>query len=180
MATEHPSYPSKLFGTTGRAFRVLENEGIDTMAFLQRLIDDPTFRTRIAEWFNASANFAPRAYSLKAIKNLEDLLFGNGVYPHPEVGVLPLEVQRKWDELDLVEKFSFLTDGLSDRDVDIYCQRRVAMYVPEDMGGKKRSSLAEVAHQYSINQRQVQSIVESVKLYIVDRARGLRSGKISV
>lgn len=54
MTTEHPSNPSKLFGTAGRAFRVLENEGIDIQDFLQLLIDYPVFRSDVVTQYDTA------------------------------------------------------------------------------------------------------------------------------
>lgn len=53
-ATEHPS---ATFGTAARAFRLLENLGINILAFLQRIIDDPKFRRELAELINPTKQY---------------------------------------------------------------------------------------------------------------------------
>lgn len=45
-ATEHPSV---MFGTAGRAFHVLENEGVNVIGFLQEIINNPKVRQRLVE-----------------------------------------------------------------------------------------------------------------------------------
>lgn len=45
-ATEHPSV---MFGTAGRAFRSLEEEGVDVLELLQRIIDNIEFREAVVK-----------------------------------------------------------------------------------------------------------------------------------
>lgn len=49
MAKKATEYPSAMFGTAGRAFHDLENEGVNTRRFLQLIIDHPDFRQLIVD-----------------------------------------------------------------------------------------------------------------------------------
>ncbi len=74
-ATEHLS---KLFGMAGRAFRLLEVDGVSVIDFLQRLIDDPPFRAEIVKLAKSAQLFRlPRVPSKNGIGQLMHDLFGD-------------------------------------------------------------------------------------------------------
>lgn len=168
MATEHPS---KLFGTAGRAFHLLENEGVDTQNFLQRIIDDPDFRGHIVELHRVPNDIWHRLDLLR-LQTLFDGLFGPDER-RVSVGQLPPRVQGRWDDMPSIQKFHFLTKGLSHRDIDIFCMR-TGLYKTADF--RRRTPASKIAVQYDLTTYRVKSIRDSVMTHIRHTGRELISG----
>lgn len=90
-------------------------------------------------------------------------------------GDLHWDIQFRLNMLSLVEQFKLLTDGLSERDIDIYCQRNVMYRVN---GGHASTTQEAVAKQYGISKRLVSSIASSVGLHIKDNGVKIQQGKM--
>ena len=168
MSTDHPS---KLFGTAGRAFHGLENQGVNTHAFLQRLIDDPDFRDKIVAVIantDAYSNIWDRIASYR-IQMLTYELLGPD-YQYSAVG----DIQLWWNKLSLINQFRFLTEGLSDRDIDIYCQIN-GMYRVD--GGEPCTPQSEVAEQYGLPVSFIKTIAEYAQLHIKANGVQLQQGR---
>lgn len=75
-------HPSKIFGTIGRAFYCLEEEGVGYESFLQRIIDDPAFRRTVAEAYKTPRLLELlRTPQMHGITQLLQAMFGSDLLP---------------------------------------------------------------------------------------------------